>query len=250
MAEQNQKTALVTGGTGGLGKDICRQLLSDGFTVYCCDINDEAGAKTEADLAQYGTAVFLHLDVSEEKDWQEAIRRILADTGRLDVLVNNAGINIRVVIEECTVEQWDRMFQVNVRGPFLGIKHSLPVMRSQGGGSIVNISSICGLVGHLYTNESYTATKGAVTLLTKSVATRYAKDGIRCNSVHPSTVDTEIVKILFQDPKKKQERLDEVPMGRLGLPGDVASAVSYLASDKAAFINGVQLPVDGGLTAY
>jgi len=123
-------------------------------------------------------------------------------------------------------------------------------MRERGGGSIINMSSVCGLIGHKYTNEAYTATKGALTLLTKSVATRYAKDNIRCNSVHPSTVDTPLVQVLFKDPERKKERLDEVPLGRLASADDVAEAVLFLASPEGSFLNGVALPVDGGLTAY
>jgi NAD(P)-dependent dehydrogenase (short-subunit alcohol dehydrogenase family) len=122
-------------------------------------------------------------------------------------------------------------------------------MRAGGGGVILNMSSICGLVGHKYTNETYTTTKGALTLLTKSVAVRYAKDNIRCNSVHPSTVETAFVQAMFKDPERKAERLGEVPLGRLASATEVANAFVYLASDEAAFLNGVALPVDGGLTA-
>jgi cyclopentanol dehydrogenase len=137
-----------------------------------------------------------------------------------------------------------------VRGPFLGIKHSIPLFRRRGGGSIVNMSSVCGLVGHKYTNEAYTATKGALTLLTKSIATRYAKENIRCNSVHPSTVDTPLVQTLFLDPERRRERLEEVPLGRLATSEEVAEAVLFLVLPESSFLNGVALPVDGGLTAY
>jgi NAD(P)-dependent dehydrogenase (short-subunit alcohol dehydrogenase family) len=148
------------------------------------------------------------------------------------------------------VEALDSMLAVNLKGPFLGIKHVLPVMRAAGGGTILNMSSICGLVGHKYTNEAYTATKGGLTLLTKSVATRYAKDNIRCNSVHPSTVHTALVEALFQDPERRAERYGEIPLGRIAEAGDVAGAFVFLASDEASFINGVSFPVDGGLTAW
>lgn len=245
-----KKTAIITGGAGGLGKAICKQLLEDGFIVYCCDMNQRQGEIVTQEISSLGTISFQKLDVSCEQDWEKLYQRMMEEYGRVDVLVNNAGINIRVEIEECSVEDWDKMFAVNVRGVFLGIKHALPIMKEQHEGSIINISSVCGLIGHLYTNESYTATKGAVTLLTKSIASRYGKYNIRCNSIHPSTVDTEIVKNLFANPVKRQERINEVPMGHMGLPSDVANAVSYLASDKSQFINGVQLPVDGGVTCY
>jgi NAD(P)-dependent dehydrogenase (short-subunit alcohol dehydrogenase family) len=151
---------------------------------------------------------------------------------------------------EMPLADFEAVMAVNVRGVFLGIKHALPLMKAQGGGSIVNIASIAGLVGHKFTNETYTASKGAVTLLTKSVAVKYARDKIRCNSIHPCTVDTPMVRELFKDPEKKRERLDEVPLGRLASLQDVASAALFLASDEASFITGVALPVDGGLTAY
>jgi NAD(P)-dependent dehydrogenase (short-subunit alcohol dehydrogenase family) len=141
------------------------------------------------------------------------------------------------------------MLAVNVKGPFLGCKHAIPVLRRRGGGSIINMSSVCGLIGHRYTTEAYTMTKGAVTLLTKTVAVRYAKDNIRCNSLHPSTVDTPLMQEFFKDPERKKERLGEVPLGRLASAADVANAALFLASDEAAFINGAALPVDGGTTA-
>jgi NAD(P)-dependent dehydrogenase (short-subunit alcohol dehydrogenase family) len=122
-------------------------------------------------------------------------------------------------------------------------------MRTGGGGLIINISSVSGLIGHAFTTEAYTMTKGAVTLLTKAIAVRYAKDNIRCNSIHPSTVNTPLVQELFKDPVKKQQRLDEVPLGRLATEADVANAALFLASDEAAFLNGIALPVDGGTTA-
>jgi NAD(P)-dependent dehydrogenase (short-subunit alcohol dehydrogenase family) len=171
------------------------------------------------------------------------------EAGRLDVLVNNAGINIREPIEVMKAENFDAMLAVNVKGPFLGTKHAIPLLRKNSGGSILNMSSVCGLIGHRYTTEAYTVTKGALTLLTKTIAVRYAKDNIRCNSLHPSTVDTPLVQELFKDPARKMERLGEVPLGRLATAADVANAALFLASDEAAFINGVAFPVDGGTTA-
>jgi cyclopentanol dehydrogenase len=148
------------------------------------------------------------------------------------------------------IENLDTMLAVNVKGPFIGIKHVIPLMRKNGGGSIINMSSICGLIGHKFTNEAYVLTKGALTLLSKSVGVRYAKDNIRCNSLHPSTVDTPYIREYFKDPKKKEERIGEIPLGRLATTQDIANAALFLASDEAAFLNGVALPVDGGLTAY
>jgi NAD(P)-dependent dehydrogenase (short-subunit alcohol dehydrogenase family) len=239
------KTALITGAAGGLGAETARRFREEGASVFVADVNSADGEKTAASMG----AVFIALDVTSEESWKAALAAVLARGGRLDILVNNAGINIRKNIEEMPAESFDAMLAVNVKGPFLGIKHALPIMRAAGGGVILNMSSICGLVGHRYTNEAYTTTKGALTLLTKSVAVRYAKDNIRCNSIHPSTVDTAFVQVMLKDPERRAERLGEVPLGRLATATDVANALVYLASDEASFINGVAFPVDGGVTA-
>jgi NAD(P)-dependent dehydrogenase (short-subunit alcohol dehydrogenase family) len=245
------KTALVTGAAQGLGAEIARRFCEEGAFVFVCDVNQEAGGETARIIRGEagGGAEFLFLDVTSEEGWKAALAEAVRKTGRLDVLVNNAGINIRKDIEQMDVDSLDRMLAVNVKGPFLGIKHALPRMRSAGGGVILNMSSVCGLIGHKYTNEAYVTTKGALTLLTKSVAVRYGKDNIRCNSVQPSTVDTPMVQHVLQDPARRAERYGEVPLGRLATAADVASAFVYLASDEAAFINGVSFPVDGGVTA-
>ena len=241
------KVALITGGAQGLGAAIARRFREEGARVFVADLNAPEGERTAHAL---DGAVFLRLDVTSEESWKAAIAAVLERARRLDVLVNNAGINIRKDIEEMPAESLDAMLAVNVKGPFLGIKHALPALRASGGGTILNMSSICGLVGHKYTNEAYTTTKGALTLLTRSVATRYAKDNIRCNSVHPSTVDTPLVREVLRDPERRAERFGEVPLGRLATAEDVANAFVFLASDEASFINGVSFPVDGGLTAW
>lgn len=239
------KTALITGAAGGIGAEIARRFQEEGALVFVADTNRVEGEQTAASIG----AAFVPLDVTLEESWKAALSTVLELAGRLDVLVNNAGINIRKNIEEMDLASFDAMIAVNVRGPFIGIKHALPIMRAAGGGVILNMSSICGLVGHKYTNETYTTTKGALTMLTKSVAVRYAKDNIRCNSIHPSTVETPLVQTLFKDPERKAERLGEVPLGRLASTADVANAFVYLASDEASFINGVAFAIDGGLTA-
>ena len=244
------KIALITGSAQGLGAAIARRFADEGATVFVCDMNADVGQATVAQIEKRGGhAAFLLLDVTREEHWIAALAQVVERCGRLDVLVNNAGINIRETIEDMQEANFDAMLAVNVKGPFLGIKHAIPLMRQAGGGAIINMSSICGLVGHKYTTEAYTITKGAVTLMTKTVGVRYANDNIRCNSIHPSTVDTPLVQILFKDPQRKEERLGEVPLGRLATELDVANAALYLASDEAAFLNGVSLPVDGGLTA-
>jgi NAD(P)-dependent dehydrogenase (short-subunit alcohol dehydrogenase family) len=244
------KIALITGGGQGLGAAIGSLFAREGAVVFVGDLNAETGGQVVDNIqAGGGRAFFLTLDVTREESWTAALAAVEKEAGRLDVLVNNAGINIREPIEEMKVENFDAMLAVNVKGPFLGCKHAIPLLRRGGGGSIINMSSVCGLVGHRYTTEAYTVTKGALTLLTKTIAVRYAGDNIRCNSIHPSTVSTPLVAELFKNPERKAERLGEVPLGRLATAQDVANAALFLASDEAAFLNGVALPVDGGVTA-
>jgi len=243
--------AIITGGAGAIGTAIAVRFAEEGATVFICDLDESRGAELEKTIRlSGGKATFFPTDVTAEEEWKKTISKVVESSGRLDILVNNAGINIRKPIEEMEVGEWDTMMRVNVRSVFLGIKHALPVMRKQKKGSIINMSSICGLIGHRYTSEAYTATKGAITLLTKSTAVRYAQDQVRINSIHPSTVDTPLTQSVLADPKKKRERFDEVPLGRLATIGDVANAALYLASDESSFITGISLPVDGGLTAY
>jgi NAD(P)-dependent dehydrogenase (short-subunit alcohol dehydrogenase family) len=244
------KTALISGAAQGLGAAMACRFAEEGALVFIGDLKAEAGNQVvEKIRGKGGKAFFLTLDVTNEQNWIDAMAAIQTEAGRLDILVNNAGINIREPIEVMKAESFDTMLAVNVKGPFLGTKHAIPVLRKGGGGSIINISSVSGLIGHAFTTEAYTVTKGAVTLLTKAIAVRYAKDNIRCNSIHPSTVNTPLVQELFKDPVKKQQRYDEVPLGRLATEADVANAALFLASDEAAFLNGVALPVDGGTTA-
>jgi NAD(P)-dependent dehydrogenase (short-subunit alcohol dehydrogenase family) len=239
------KIAMITGAAVGIGAEVAKKFREEGAAVFVCDTNSVEGEKTAAAIG----GVFIPLDVTSEESWKAAYASVMERAKHLDILVNNAGINIRKNIEEMPVESFDAMIAVNVRGPFIGIKHALPIMRAGGGGVILNMSSVCGLVGHKFTNETYTTTKGALTLLTKSIAVRYAKDNIRCNSIHPSTVETAFVQTMFKDPERKAERLGEVPLGRLASTADVANSLVFLASDDASFINGAAIPIDGGVTA-
>jgi NAD(P)-dependent dehydrogenase (short-subunit alcohol dehydrogenase family) len=246
----NGKTALISGAAQGLGAAMARRFAEEGAVVFIGDLKAEAGNQTAEEIrSKGGKAFFLTLDVTCEQSWIDALAAVRKEGGRPDILVNNAGINIREPVESMKVEILDSMLAVNVKGPFLGTKHVIPLMRNGGGGLIINISSVSFFFNDTATTEIYTMTKGAVTLLTKAIAVRYAKDNIRCNSIHPSTVDTPLVRELFKDPAKKQERLNEVPLGRLATEADVANAALFLASDEASFLNGVALPVDGGVTA-
>jgi len=245
------KVILITGGAGGLGSVTVKLLAKNGAVLYILDLPTaaEAAQRLVQEIAsEGGQAFFVPMDGTKEDDWRQAIASIVARAGRIDVLVNNAGINIRKPVEEMCMDEWMKMMEVNVGGVFLGTKYVLPVMRAQGGGAIINTSSVCGLIGHRYTPEAYTASKGAVTLLTKAIASRYAKDNIRCNSIHPSTVDTPLVREKLKDPQFAAERLGEVPLDRLCKAEDVANAILYLASEEASFVNGAALPIDGGTT--
>ena len=246
-----EKRALITGGAQGIGLAIARTFCRQGAAVFIADINSETGNEAAAELSQEpGSIRFLRLDVSQEGDWQQVCNQIVTEVGGLDILVNNAGINIRKPIEEMRAEELDMMYQVNIKGPFLGIKHVLPLMKNSGGGTIINMSSVCGLIGHKFTPEAYTTAKGALTTLTKAIASRYGEFNIRCNSINPSTANTAMVQKMLKDPVWKEQRLGEVPLGRMASVQDIAEAALYLASDEASFINGVTLPVDGGVTAY
>ena len=243
------KVILITGGAGGLGAAMAKSLCKLGAVVYLLDLDEEKGLAVQEELRKDGgKAYFIKMDLTSEKSWRETVDMICKKEYKLDVLVNNAGINIRKPVEEMTIEEWNKMMLVNTGSVFLGCKYVIPVMKKQQNGSIINTSSVCGLIGHKYTTEAYTATKGAVTLFTKSIASRYAQFGIRCNSIHPSTVMTPLVEEMLKDPEKAKERIGEVPLGRLAVADDISNAVIYLASDEASFINGVSLPVDGGVT--
>lgn len=247
------KTILITGGAGGLGSDMARTLAKNGADIFILDlpVMEDRAKNLTAELHDLGVkAYFEPIDGTREADWERVIADVMEKAGRIDVLINNAGINIRKPVEEMSYDEWMTMMSVNVGGTFLGIKYVIPIMRRQGGGSIINTSSVCGLIGHKFTPEAYTATKGAVTLLTKAIASRYGAENIRCNSIHPSTVDTPLIHERLKDPAFAAERLGEVPLGRLASSQDVANAVLYLASEEASFLNGVALPVDGGVTCY
>ncbi len=252
MGRLDGKVALISGGARGQGAAEARMFASEGACVVFGDILDDDGRMVEAEIRELGgQATYVHLDVTSEADWAAAVNRAVSEYGKLDVLVNNAGIVLGRTIEEMTVEEWDRLFDVNAKGVFLGTKASLGAMRDAGGGSIVNISSTAGLVGNDYNLAGYSSTKGAVRLFTKSTAIQHARDGIRCNSVHPGPIDTPM---LVESRRGRGALTDEqqrqrTPLGRIGRPEDIAFAVIYLASDESSFVTGSEVVVDGGRTA-
>jgi NAD(P)-dependent dehydrogenase (short-subunit alcohol dehydrogenase family) len=247
-----QKVALITGGASGIGRECAAQFIAVGARVVLADIDDDLGRAAAAALGP--GCEFTHLDVTQESDWARAAAMIAGPWGRLDVLVNAAGLALNADIEETSLAQFHRIQAVNVDGVFLGCKTAIPPMRAGGGGSIVNLSSIAGLRG-VAKLAAYNAAKGAVRLLTKSVALHCAERGynIRCNSLHPSYVDTPMVRAMIRearDPARLESLMNRVsPMNRMAQAAEVASVVVFLASDGAAFINGAEIPIDGGATA-
>ena len=250
MARLEGKVALISGGARGQGAVEARMFAEEGASVVIGDILDEQGRQTEAELQELGYNVtYVHLDVTSESDWDAAVQAAVSAYGKLDILLNNAGILIRKNIEETTGDDWDRIFAVNAKGVFLGTKAAIPAMRENGGGSIINISSTAGLVGSPNGSASYTATKGAVRLFTKSTAIQHAREGIRCNSIHPGPIETDMIADTLNDPANMALRMQRLPLGRVGKPSEIAYGAIYLASDESSFVTGSELVIDGGTTA-
>ncbi|HIN05345.1 MAG TPA: glucose 1-dehydrogenase [Dehalococcoidia bacterium] len=243
------KVALITGGARGQGAAEARVFAKEGAKVVIADILDGDGEKLAAEIGEAGgDALFIHLDVTSEDQWQSAISETVSRFGKLDVLVNNAAIWRRGIVEETTGDHWDAIMDVNAKGVFLGTKLVIPEMRKTGGGSIINISSVAGLVGSL-TSSAYSASKGAVRLLTKSTAIQYAGEGIRANSIHPGAIDTEMGVQVWPDAETREEVTARTPVGRMGVPEDIAFGALYLASDESSFVTGSELVIDGGMFA-
>lgn len=252
------KLALVTGAAQGLGRADCTYLAREGARVLCTDMNANGAAETAAKINAEmgsGTAYSLQHDVTSQHDWAAAIDASREQLGGLSVLVNNAGIGVNGNIETCTFEDWRKAFAVNVDSAFLGCQAALPLMKDHQPGSIVNISSIAGLIAS-DTMPAYNASKAAIWMLTKSVALHCAKRGwdIRCNSVHPTFVDTPILDGIGQKAGLEKEVVmgklaRQIPLGRVGEPVDIAMGVLYLASDESRFMTGAELKLDGGISA-
>jgi NAD(P)-dependent dehydrogenase (short-subunit alcohol dehydrogenase family) len=241
------KVALISGAARGQGEAEARLFVNEGAAVVLGDIEVERGQNVAADIqARGGKAMFVKLDVTQEADWRQAVDTTVQTHGKLDILINNAGIFPIEGVEATSLELWNRVIAINQTGVWLGMKHAIPAMRKTGGGSIVNISSVAGLIGSGMA-AAYHGTKGAVRLLTKTAAIEYAKDRIRINSVHPGGVDTVMLDVLNREGK--QAATQAHPLGRLATPEDIAYGVLYLASDEASFVTGAELVIDGGYTA-
>ena len=245
MARLDNKVALITGAASGIGHAAAKRCAAAGARVVIADVQDELGRQAaEAITAQGGVAVFKHLDVASEADWQRVVAETVGEFGRLDVLVNNAGIGDTGLIEDTDLATYERVIAITQTSVFLGHKAASAALKASGNGAVINVSSMFGIVGGFGTSPAYHAAKGAVRLLTKSTALAWAKEGVRVNSVHPGFVDTPIL-----GETDRQMLAEATPMGRIAAPEELAGVMVFLASDEASFITGAEFVVDGGYTA-
>lgn len=250
MGRLDGKVALISGGARGQGAAEAGLFAREGAKVVLGDVLDDEGKAVEAKIRELGgEAIYVHMDVTIESDWRSAVEMAVNSYGKLDVLVNNAAIYFRKLIEDTSEEEWDRIMAINSKGVFLGTKCALPAMRRAGGGSIINIASTGGLVVGSSGSSAYAATKGAVRIFTKATAIENAKYKIRCNCVFPAPIETSMIKHMLDDPATREGMLQRIPLGRIGSPEDIAYGVLYLASDESSFVTGSDLVIDGGTTA-
>ena len=243
------KVALITGAARGQGAAEARLFAQEGAKVILADVSDPEGIAVAAEIAEAGgDAIYVHLDVTDESEWDAAVQSAVTSFGKLDILVNNAGIWRRGHVMETSSEQWDDIMDVNAKGVFLGTKAAIPEMRKAGGGSIVNISSTAGLVGSK-TSSAYSASKGAVRIFSKSTAIQYASEGIRANSIHPGPIDTDMGDQVWPDSTSREASISRTALSRIGTAQDIAYGALYLASDESSFVTGSELVIDGGVTA-
>jgi NAD(P)-dependent dehydrogenase (short-subunit alcohol dehydrogenase family) len=244
------KVALITGGASGMGQSEASIFAREGAQVVVGDVLEAPAREVVASITKAGgQARFVQLDVTSEAGWRDAVATTLASFGKLDVLVNNAGISGTFDPDTMSTAAWDTLMNVNAKGVFLGMKYAIPAMRAAGGGAVVNISSISGFVGQDRIHMAYNASKGAVRLMTKSAAVQFARDGVRVNSVHPGIMPPMRTSKASADPAWREKTLRAVPMKREGRVEEVAYAVLFLASDEASYITGTELVVDGGYLA-
>ena len=252
MTRLGGKVVLVTGGGTGIGRGIALACAREGAKVAVVGRRVEKLQETISEIKVVGgEATAIACDVSRASDTQNAIKMVVATYGKLNVLVNSAGILSVSTIEEIPEDEWDRLIDANLKGPFLMCRAALPEFRKVGGGSIVNVGSVLGLVA-MKKRAAYCASKGGLTLLTKAIAIDHGHENIRANCICPSIVETDLVSELFKTPdgeRAKNERLATIPLGRFGRPNDIAGLAVFLASDESSWLTGAAIPVDGGLTA-
>ena len=243
------KVALISGGARGQGATEGQLFVDEGAMVVLADILDLEGEATAAQIRENGgEASYVHLDVTSEDEWRNAVEFALQTYGRLDILINNAAIYKRTPIVDTDVEEWRQIMEVNSTGVFLGTKHAILAMQRSGGGSIINISSTAGLIGSAR-GSAYGASKGSVRLFTKYTAIQHATEGIRANSIHPGPIDTVMIADNLATPEARAESEARVPLKRIGTAMDVAYGALFLASDESSYMTGAELVIDGGVTA-
>lgn len=243
------KVAIITGAARGMGECTARLFAREGAKLVIADVLDQEGEKVAAEISATGAVCsYRRLDIADESQWQQLVSDTVSRHGRLDILVNNAGIS-GALPDRLSTEHFDRLMNVNARGTFLGVKTAIPEMQKIGGGSIVNISSISGLIGQPFVHMGYNAAKAAIHILTKSVAVQFGKDGIRCNSVHPGIMPPMKTSQTSGDPALRQQLIASIPLGRAGRADEIAPAVLFLASDESSYITGTEIVVDGGFVA-
>ncbi len=243
------KVSIITGGASGIGEGITKKFCEEGAVVYICDINDELGKKAEETYSQYG-AKYMHLDISKLDNWKEVVDNILKEQGRIDVLVNNAGVsNTGAPMETMDLQRdWYSLIDINLNGTFYGMYTVLPVMTKQQWGSIVNVASVAGLVAQCGVC-GYTAAKGGIISLTRAAAVDYGKYFVRCNTICPTATVTPTVQNIFDTmPGVEDAMKADCVIPRLGKPEDIANAIAFVASDEASYLNGQTIAVDGGFT--
>ncbi|MFF1552975.1 SDR family NAD(P)-dependent oxidoreductase [Rhodococcus erythropolis] len=241
------KVAIVSGAARGQGAAEAKLFAAEGAAVVITDIRDQELAGLRQEIEKDGGKVMMHrLDVTDEASWEKTVALTTERFGRLDILVNNAGILNMAGVEETTLDLWNQIIAINQTGTWLGIKTAVPAMRRSGGGSIINVSSIYGLVGS-GAAAAYQSTKGAVRLLTKTAAVQYASEGIRVNSIHPGLIDTGMIDAVPSDFIPVV--VSATPLGRMGTPTEIAQGALFLASDESSFATGSELVLDGGYTA-
>ena len=247
------KVAVITGGAAGMGRLAVRTFAGEGARVVALDVAADAGSEIEAEVARAGgEALFVQTDVAREDQVRGAMRRAVERFGRLDILYNNAGIfperdGSVVDLEE---RVWHQVMTVNLTGIYLCCKHAVPALLQAGGGSIINVASFVALVGCSVPQDAYTASKGGVIALTKSLAVQFGPRGVRANAIAPGPIETPLLTSwLLTNPEAKQRRLSRIPMGRFGRPEDIVQMALYLASDESTWVNGSVLVVDGGITS-
>ena len=252
MGRVDGKIALVTGAASGIGLQASLRLAEEGARVMMTDINVENVKKEAEKLGR--NAEFLKLDITLEEDWISVLRETVKHFQSLDILVNSAGMVLIADVEQISLEDWRQVHAVNLDGTFLGCKHGVRVMKEFGAGSIINLSSVSGLIGG-FNLAAYNSSKGAVRMLSKSVALHCARSGygIRCNSIHPTFIETPMLDSMIQDApdpeKARQTLIRQVPLKRIGTTDDVAKMIVYLASDESTFVTGTEMVIDGGVVA-